>query len=155
MRRHPQLLHLCHLRPVAAIAARCWHHHASLSHEPRGHSHCRARPALRVNELNRKSKTGTDFRDLKSSQGPARTARSAKPWIGTFFWKASWRTLRARRPFLRPPSMSDSAGNCTVMIVDPVRCQGRQKTGVSTTFLTHHTALYAHPPLRQTFTPMQ
>ena len=28
------------------------------------------------------------------------------------------------------------------MIVDPVRCQGRQKTGVSTTFLTHHTALY-------------
>ena len=45
MRRHPQLLHLCHLRPAAAIAARCWHHHASLSHEPRGHSHCRARPA--------------------------------------------------------------------------------------------------------------
>ena len=42
------------------------------------------------------------------------------------------------RPFLRPPSMSDSAGNCTVMIVDPVRCQGRQKTGVSETFLSLH-----------------
>ena len=30
---------------TSSIAARCWHHHASLSHEPRGHSHCRARPA--------------------------------------------------------------------------------------------------------------
>ena len=47
------------------------------------------------------------------------------------------------RPFLRPPSMSDGVGNCTVMIVHPVRCQGRQKTGVSKTFLSLH--VYSTP----------
>ena len=34
------------------------------------------------------SLTGTDFRDLKSSQGPARTARSAKAGLGRFFFES-------------------------------------------------------------------
>ena len=42
------------------------------------------------------SLTGTDFRDLKSSQGPARTARSAKAWIGTFFFGKEAGTLTRR-----------------------------------------------------------
>ena len=33
--------------------------------------------------------TGTDFRHLKSSQGPARTARSAKAGLGRFFFESN------------------------------------------------------------------
>ena len=87
------------------------------------------------------SRAAKGSKDSQASQG----------WIGTFFFGKQAGGHFGGRPFLRPPSMSDSAGNCTVMIVDPVRCQGRQKTGVSTTFLTHHTALYhssAHVPWR-------
>ena len=39
------------------------------------------------------SLTRTDFRDLKSSQGPARTARSAKAGLGRFFWCSPPKTL--------------------------------------------------------------
>ena len=78
------------------------------------------------------SRAAKGSKDSQVSQG----------WIGTFFFGKQAGGHFARRPFLRPPSMSDGAGNCTVMIVHPVRCQGRQKTGVSKTFLTHHTAPY-------------
>ena len=79
------------------------------------------------------SRAAKGSKDSQVSQG----------WIGTFFFRKQPGGHFLRKPFLCPPSMSDGAGNCTVMIVHPVRCQGRQKTGVSTTFLTHHTALYS------------
>ena len=74
------------------------------------------------------SRAAKGSKDSQVSQG----------WIGTFFFRKQPGGHFARRPFLQPPSMSDGAGNCTVMIVHPVRCQGRQKTGVSKTFLSLH-----------------
>ena len=71
----------------------------------------------------------------------SKDSQVSQGWIGTFFSGKQPGGHFARKPFLCPPSMPDGAGNCTARIVHPARCQGRQKTGVSTTFLTHHTAL--------------
>ena len=111
MRRHPQLLHLCHLRPAAAIAARCWHHHASLSHEPRGHSHCRARPAWPNRHLvgaHRGHPQPQPDRCACVQCGRWWLGRAAESWpcagdVARHGWPVLWRqsSRSAPRPWLR------------------------------------------------------